>query len=314
MTDRLANKGLEWHGWEEVVLSKTADGAYVPNPALIDANVVPYIWNNLFDYPDIGYKLANLGYPIVLCNVSNFYFDLAYNKDPKEPGLYWAGFINERDSWTFAPFNMFRTSLNTSMGKDIHVLRTETRNGEKVDIVQIKPGDAPAFELERLKPEAYKNILGIEAQIWSETIKGRDMLEYYYLPKLIGFSESAWSAERPWENIDNETERSAMRDEAWNVFANQLAQKELPRLSYLNTGYNYRIPPPGAIIEDGYLKVNVEYPGLDIYYSTEDAGPENKSISILYNEPVKIKPGATVSLKSMDKSGGESRIVSIKHE
>jgi hexosaminidase len=314
MTDRLANKGLEWHGWEEVVLSKTADGAYVPNPALIDANVVPYIWNNLFDYPDIGYKLANLGYPIVLCNVSNFYFDLAYNKDPKEPGLYWAGFINERDSWTFAPFNMFRTTMNTSMGQDIHVVGTETRDGKLLDIVEINSGQPSTLALERLKPEARKNILGVEAQIWSETIKGRDMLEYYYLPKLIGFSESAWSAERPWENIDSETERTAMQDKAWNVFANQLAQKELPRLSYLNAGYNYRVPPPGAMIEDGYLKVNVEYPGMDIYYSAEDAGPESKSISILYNEPVQIKPGATVNLKSMDKSGKESRIVSIKNE
>jgi hexosaminidase len=183
-----------------------------------------------------------------------------------------------------------------------------------VDIVQIKPGDAPAFELERLKPEAYKNILGIEAQIWSETIKGRDMLEYYYLPKLIGFSESAWSAERPWESIDNEAERTVLQQEAWNVFANQLGQKELPRLSYLNGGYNYRIPPPGAVIENGYLKVNTEYPGLDVYYTTEDSGPEYKSVSILYNEPVKVNAGAIIELKSVDRAGRESRTTSIKNE
>ena len=39
-----------------------------------------------------------------------------------------------------------------------------------------------------LKPG--QNIIGIEAQIWSETIKGQEMVEYYYLPKLIGFAVS----------------------------------------------------------------------------------------------------------------------------
>ncbi len=311
MTERLSHLDLEWHGWEEVALKKSEGSHYKPNPEFVGKKVVPYIWNNLFDYPDIGYQLANAGYPVVLCNVSNFYFDLAYNKDPKEPGLYWAGFINERDSWTFAPFNMFRTTLNTSSGQGIHVLRTEQRGDEKVDIVKIEPGDQPGLELERLNPEARPNIVGIEAQIWSETIKGQDMLEYYYLPKLIGFAESAWTKERSWENTDDEESRISAQQKEWNVFANLLAQKELPRFHYLNNGYNYRIPPPGAIIEDGFLKANVEYPGLHVYYTIDGSEP-NKN-SQLFSEPVPLEGKTTIKLKCIDMAGNESRTVEIEN-
>jgi len=311
MTNRLADKGLEWHGWEEVALKKMEDHSYQPNTEFVGKNIVPYIWNNLFDYPDIGYKLANVGYPVVLCNVSNFYFDLAYNKDPKEPGLYWAGFIDERDAWTFAPFNMYKTTLKTSTGQDIHILRTEKRGSKTVDIAQITPGDVPPFELERLQPEAYKNIIGIEAQIWSETIKGRDMLEYYYLPKLIGFAESAWTSGRNWEYMDDEEKRIATLDKEWNAFANQLSYKELPRLSYMNEGYNYRLPTPGAIIKDGYLHANVEYPGLKVYYTLDKGAGEQETVSVLYENPVKIPEGVTVKLKCVDRSGKESRTIEL---
>ncbi len=310
ITDRLKDKNLEWHGWEEVALKKMPDGTYVSNEELLGQNLVPYIWNNLFDYPDIGYRLANTGYPVVLCNVSNFYFDLAYSKDPSEPGLYWAGFIDTRDNWNFAPYNMFTSTATTSMGSELHVLRTENRRDRTVDIIDIEPGDGPLLELERLKPDAYKNIIGIEAQIWSETIKGQDMLEYYYLPKLIGFAESAWSKMRPWENIDNEETRDQSKDQDWNAFANKLADSELPRLSYINGGYNYRVPPPGGIIEDGYLKANTEYPGLKIYYTTDGSDPTGDSE--IYTAPVQI-PGedAVIKLKAFDKAGKASKTMTV---
>jgi hexosaminidase len=314
ITDRLAHLELEWHGWEEVALKKSDNGAYEPNEAFVGKGIVPYIWNNLFEYPDMGYKLANIGYPVVLCNVSNFYFDLAYNKDPKEPGLYWAGFINERDNWTFAPFNMYRSTSNTSMGHQILVQKTEKRQSRTVDIARITPGDFPPLELERLDPEAFENIVGLQAQIWSETIKGGQMLEYYYLPKLPAFAESAWAAERHWEAVADDAQRFAMQEKGWNTFANQLANKELPRLRFLNGGYNYRLPPPGAIVEDGYLKANVEYPGLYIDYALAKEMSTNSLEFQQYVEPVKLEKGATIHLKSRDVAGSESRIVSMQYK
>lgn len=280
---RLQKRNLQVHGWEEVSMIKDKDGALKVNPEFAAKNVVPYVWNNVYD-PDMGYRIANAGYPVVLCNVTNFYFDLAYNNDPKEPGLYWAGFVDTRDNYTFAPYDMFKTTYTTAMGKPM------------------------VFDkVERLKPEARKNIIGVECQLWSETVKGRDMMEYYTLPKLMGFAESAWSAERPWENIADKTTREKVIQKGWNVFVNTLAQKELPRLSYLNGGYNYRVPLPGAIIENGTLNANVAFPGLTIRYTTDGSEPTPQSAE--YKSPIKVN--ATVKLKSFDASGKGSRTVIV---
>ncbi|GHB78323.1 family 20 glycosylhydrolase [Persicitalea jodogahamensis] len=288
LVGRMKKKGLAVHGWEEVALLKTADGSYQPNAAFADGSVVPYIWNNLFDYKDLGYRLANEGYPVILCNVSNFYFDMSYNNDPKEPGLYWAGFVDTRDNWEFAPYNMFSTTEETNFGK-------------KLDVRNDFAG------MEKLRRDARKNIIGVEAQLWSETVKGRAMMEYLMLPKLMGFAESAWAKARDWEEMPPGENRQKTVGEAWNIFANTLAARDLPKLSRLNGGYNYRIPLPGAIIEDGSLKANVALPGLRIFYTTNGTEPTMKSAE--YSAPVKIS--GSVKLKAFDKSGRSGKSTSI---
>lgn len=284
---RLKKRNLRVNGWEEVALLKNEKGGYDPNPEFVGQDVVPFIWNNLFDYPDLAYRLANAGYPVVMCNVSNFYFDLAYTKDPREPGLYWAGFVDTRDAWLFAPFDMYKTTLVNSMGRKI--------DGEEQK------------ELERLLPSARKNILGLEAQLWSETIKGRDMVEYYLLPKLFGFAESAWAAERPWETIADDSRREGAIRQQWNAFANALGQRELPRLSYVNSGYNYRVPPPGAVVRDGVLHANASFPGLEIRYTTDGSEPTLESP--LWTGPVKVN--GPVSIRTFDSAGKGSRSLRV---
>jgi hexosaminidase len=281
---RLEKRNLEIHGWEEVALKKSPEGKYVHNPEFVGRKVVPYVWNNIYDL-DLGNRLANAGYPVVLCNVTNFYFDMAYNNDPMEPGLYWAGFVDTRHNWTFAPYDMFKTTFVTAMGKPLNF------NG-----------------LEKLKPEARKNIIGVESQLWSETVKGRDMIEYDILPKLLGFAESAWAAERPWETIENREAREKSIQTGWNIFANTLAQKDMPRLATLNGGYNYRVPMPGAVIENGTLKANVELPGLAIRYTTD--GSEPTAQSTVYTAPVAVT--GAVKLKSFDAAGRSSRTTELK--
>src|SRR5690606_18010143 len=61
---RLKKRHLRVDGWEEVALLKNEQGRYDPNPEFAGGDVVPFIWNNLFDYPDLGYRLANAGYPV----------------------------------------------------------------------------------------------------------------------------------------------------------------------------------------------------------------------------------------------------------
>jgi hexosaminidase len=289
LLETLKDDNYTVHGWEETTLVKNEDGGYDPNPEFVDKNVVSYVWNNLYGDQDRTYKIANAGYDVIMCPVSNFYFDLAYDKDPEEPGLYWAGFVRTRDAWSFAPYDIFKTT-------------THSANGREIDQEKEYAG------MVRLKPEARKNILGVEAQLWSETIKGRDMIEYYMLPKLFGFAESAWAQERVWETIEDKEKREAEMLAQWNVFANTMAQKELPRLSYLNDGYNYRIPLPGAVIANGKLMANIEFPGLELRYTTDGSEPDVNSTK--YVGPVDVT--GEVKVKAFDASGKASR-TSIAH-
>jgi hexosaminidase len=285
----LERKGVRIGGWEEVALLKTADGNYVPNPEFAGKDVISWAWNNMGQWADLSYRMANAGFPVVLCDVSNFYFDLAYNKDPYEPGHYWGGFNDGRRAWEFAPFNSFITNTRTGMGR-------------KID------PDTEFAHLERLKPGASGNIVGLQAQIWSETIRGAQMLEYYALPRVIGFAETAWGKARPWETQSNPEVRKRQMDEGWNVFANVLGKRELPRLSGLFGGFNYRIPQPGALIENGLLKANIEYPGLVIRYTTDGTEPGRNSLR--YDGPVQVS--GEVTLKAFDNSGKSSRPIKVK--
>lgn len=285
----LTAKGIVTGGWEEVALKADADGNLQPNPYFAGKQVVPYVWQNIWGNEDLGYKLANGGYPLVLCNVTNLYFDLAYNKDPREPGLYWAGFINTRSAWEFVPEDMFKSTKKDDMGK---------------------PYDPDAdFEgMEMLKPSKRKNILGIQGQLWCETVKGPDMLEYYYLPKLMGLAERAWSPHPGWAAIDDSKERGEATDAAWMKFAARLGYRELPRLNHINGGYTYRVAPPGGIIREGRLFASKTMPGFDIRYTTDGSEPTVQSP--LYTAPVEVS--GNVKIKAFDKEGNGSFSYSVK--
>ena len=290
VTDILEKYNVKIGGWEEVVMLRNTKGITVPNPEFVGKNVVPYFWINAWGQEDLAYRLANIGYEVVMCNVTDFYFDLAYDKDPKEPGLYWGGFNKTRDAYETAPLDLFKTTTTTPSGTPIDTKKTFK-------------------DRERLQPENIENIIGVQGQLWSETIKGDQMLEYYYLPKIIGFAETAWS-ERVWETIADRDEREKSMVKAWNEFTNILARKELPRLNSIFGGYHYRIPLPGAVVENGLLKANVEFPGLDLRFTTDGSEPTIKSS--LFTGPVEVS--GTVKIRAFDAAGKGSRSSAIKAE
>jgi hexosaminidase len=279
-------------GWEEIAVQKVngPSGAdHLPNPKFAGKNFIPYVWTEYWGNHALGNRLANAGYPVVLCNVHNLYFDLAYNKDPKEPGLYWGGFVDEFQAFRFTPEDIFKSTPVDSWGN-------------KLDT------DKHRAEMEGLSPRGRANILGIQGQLWSETIKGQDMLEYYALPKLLSLAERAWAPLPSWATVDIDEAREAALQKAWNVFANTVGQREFPRLDHRFDGFGYRIPPPGAVIEQGLLKANSAYPGLEIRYTAD--GSEPTASSPLYEGPVEVK--GKVKLKAFAKNGRGSRVVEIE--
>jgi hexosaminidase len=278
-------RGLKVGGWEEVAMIRNDQGQLVVNPVFKDQNVVPYVWNTLSGSQDLGNRLANAGYPVVLCNVTNLYFDLAYNRDPKEPGLYWGGFVDTRKAFELIPYDVLKSMQKDPMGR--------TYNPEE-----------DFAGLENLKPENRQLVLGLQGQLWSESIRDGEMLQYYYLPKILGLAERAWVGQPSWASTENQNEREQQLEEAWNVFANVLGQRELPRLNHMFGGYNFRVPLPGLQVSAGELQANVLYPGLEIRFTTDGTEPDQNST--LYTGPVKVD--GTVKAKAFTPSGHSSRV------
>ncbi|MCK4747962.1 MAG: family 20 glycosylhydrolase, partial [Bacteroidales bacterium] len=281
----LKRKDLVMAGWEEIALKRDDSGRWNPNPEFAGSKMLPYVWNSKDDYLDLGNRMANAGYPVILCNVTNFYFDLAYNHHPSEPGHYWGGFVNTRTAFQFAPYNVFHSTITNEYG------------------IPYDP-ETDFAGMERLMPAAFKNIMGLQGELWSETLKGGDMLEYYYLPKMIGLAERAWAGQDQWGSIEDLEKRIEAINIAWNEFINVVGQREMPRLDYLFGGYGYRLPPPGAVIMDGMLYANIDFPGLTLRYTTD--GSEPVSDSKLYCEPVEVS--GKVILRSFDTRGRGSRV------
>lgn len=275
---------LQVTGWEEVVLNKDSADKITINPKFVGKKVLPLVWDNTGDNIDLGYRIANAGYPVVLCNVTNLYFDLAYNTDPKEPGLYWGGFQDAIDPYVMAPYDVYKTTNFDMFGR---LLETPV----------IYPG-------KQNLSEAYRNkIVGLQAQLWSETVKGPNMMEYYVVPKIFAFAEKAWAQAPAWENESVPSRRNKAILSGWNVLANRIGQNEFSKIDAWFGEYNYRIAPPGAIVEGDMLKANLAFPGLIIRYTTD--GTEPTANSTMYTVPVKVN--GPVKIRAFNKTGRSSR-------
>ncbi len=275
----LNKKGLKTAGWEEIA-SEVKEGKRVPDPGGYGKNMVPYIWNSVWGWrsEDLSYRLANAGFPVVLANVTNLYFDMAYNKDPDERGLYWGAFVDARKAWEFTPFDVRNCAEISLYGENIDVSKFEDFNA--------------------LTDEGKKNILGIQACHWGENLRDMDKVEYVLFPKLLGLSERAWSREPAWEEVKNDKARKA----DWTEFVYRAGHFDLPRLDAWNV--KYRIPLPGWIIKDGMLYANIRFPGLEIRYTMDGSDPD--LTSPVYSGPVQA--GGPVKVAAFATDGRRSRI------
>lgn len=92
--DLITKKGKVMAGWEEIAGENSS----------LAAPLRVYIWNT--NKINQAYKKsAREGYEVIMAPAENLYFDLAYNNNPSEPGLYWAGFTDTFSAYSFKPID-----------------------------------------------------------------------------------------------------------------------------------------------------------------------------------------------------------------
>jgi len=286
----LKARGLTLAGWEEMGLRKTIlDGKpdYVPNPDFTPYHLQTEVWNNSIGsgQEDLAYKLANAGYKVVLSSVTNLYFDMAHYKSFDEPGYYWGAFVDIDKPFSFIPYDYFK---NTKVDKNGLPINKSIFIGKQ-----------------RLTEYGKTNIAGLQGCLWGENIKTPERQEYMIFPSILGLAERAWAQDPQWATEPDTTKSQALYEQAWSNFVNVLGKRELPRLSYLNGGYNYRIPKPGVSVINGKYAVNEQFPGLVIRYTTDGKDPDAKSK--VYNDAVTIT-GTGAKFRAFDTKGRGSNV------
>lgn len=259
MADVMQKNGLKFSGWQEVALGHTEEA----HQQLRGQAAGVYCWNTVPGSDEVVYQTANNGYPVILCNVGNFYMDMAYNGHPDERGLDWGGYVDESVSFSMLPFSIYR-SLRVDMA------------GNPIDLNNAEKGKTALTEIGK------KHIMGVQGQLFAETIRSFDGVEYLLFPKILGLAERGWNAHPAWENLSDIREEQAF-NQALALYYEKISKSEMPY--WAKNGINFRLPQPGLLVKDGNLYANVAIDGAEVRYTTD--GSEPTAQSTLWKEPVK---------------------------
>ena len=290
--DKISSYGATMTGWDDILLTLTERNQSETQikDFFKGDDILLYVWNNDWGdgRQDMIYKYANLGYKTIMSNSSAFYFDMVDDKDLDNIGLSWSGYADYKDMWTVDVFNVFNDSYGV----------------EKNNI-----SDNYIERSEKLKPENRSNIVGVQSQIWSETIRNEGILDYMFMPNILVFSQKAWSHDDSWMNIDEPGSKRRALEAEWNKFSNNIGQRLLPIVDNIFGGLSYDLPKPGGVIIDNKLFANTVFPGLDIKYTLDGSEPSFSSKT--YESPIEVQDSDIINLRLFDKTGRGGNAISV---
>ena len=294
---KISSYGATMTGWDDILLKLTEKNQSETQikDFFKDDDILLFVWKNDWGEgrQDMIYKYANLGYKTIMSNSSAFYFDMVDDKDLDNIGLSWSGYANYKDMWTVDVFDVFN---------DLYGVEKNNISREYIE---------NSVKLEEDKKD---NIIGVQSQIWSETIRNEGILDYMFMPNIIVFSQKAWSHENSWMDISNNDSKREKIENEWNKFANNIGQRVLPMVDNIFGGLAYDLPKPGGIVANDTLYANTVFPGLNIKYTLDGSNPEFSSKT--FTSPIKINEGNIINLRLFDNTGrgGNSIIVETKYE
>ena len=206
-------RGVKIAGWQELVMD-LEDHVYERlKENLYSVN----FWNTGKSQEEFPYKYANDGVPVVLSNMTNTYMDLAYTPDKTERGLSWGGFVDERRSFSLLPYDIYRS------------VRWDDR-GKIRDISNLADGKTVLNKKE--------NIVGVQAQLWTETVRCFDHVTSYVFPKVCGVFERAWNASPSWEGTTKADNADFLA--ALDLYYSTVVSHELPYYEEQGIAYRHR--------------------------------------------------------------------------
>ena len=211
--DIAESRGVKLSGWQELVMD-LEDHVYERlKKNLYSVN----FWNTGYGQEEYPYKYANDGVPVILSNMTNTYVDFAYTPDKKERGLSWGGFVDERRSFSLLPYDIYRS------------VRWDDR-GRMRDISRRPEGKEPL--------EACQNIIGVQAQLWTETVRNFDHVTSYVFPKVCGVFERAWNASPSWEGTLKADDPGFMAE--LDRYYSTVVSHEMPYYEDMGVAYRHR--------------------------------------------------------------------------
>lgn len=266
----LAAKGLRAGGW--------SDGMGHTETAGMPKKVQTNIWSVLHSGAiREAHDQMNRGWDAVLSIPDLGYFDMPYAPHPDEGGYDWASRgVDPYQVFGFMPDNL---PANAATIRNIYA---------EGKAIEDKPALGPGHR-----------VAGLQAQLWSETIRTDAQVDYMLFPRLLALAERAW-APAPWtpayqagasyEWGDKRVDAVKLKA-GWQDFAGRVA-KQWPMLEKI--GVAYRVAPPGARIAKGKLEANSMFPGTTIEYRIEGGAWTR------YAGPVAVSGAAELRSRSAD--------------
>lgn len=153
-----------------------------------------------------------------------------------------------------------------------------------------------------ISDSARKNILGGQANLWTENIQTIEHLEYMLLPRLSALSETMWRGERD------------MNHKAWNEFL-QRVDTQFDRYTAKGWNYSESSATPMATQRPDSIMLSNENPTYPIYYTTDGSEPKPLD-SLKYTTALKIDTITTLRAQAFRKGvafGRELKIENLQH-
>ena len=265
----------------DVMAGAWSDGLSHVEPLKLGSRIQANLWEML---PPGGqhtaHQMANHGWDAVLSLPDVLYFDFPYMPHPEESGYYWGS----RYTSTFKVFQFMPDNLPAHAEFWLDTMGHPYRSDDKTPLVE------------------GRRAAGIQAQLWSESLRHESQAEYMFFPRLVAVAERAWHKpvwEVPYQpglSYSQETEfftpeMQQQQLDDWQGFTLAMTNHVIPKLE--KNGVFYRLPPAGAVIEGNWLKANVPWPSLQIEYSLDDGQSWQ-----VYESPLNVEQHDSIALRT----------------